>query len=201
MTAGSGPGTLAAQAAPPGTAGGNGTALTTGGAGGTGSAIARRLRADGFRVVITDVDRAAGERVRHDLQVEFIRCDCASEPDMRHAVRLSGPVQVLNDSAVIEPMPVPDRPLPLLSVPFPLEVLQVRTLPVLVSFSVVVPALAVMAPPGLTVQVAATPVLLAANAELADRASIPASAALMTRTLPARLRIVIRVSPLPDQRA
>jgi len=95
MTADSGPGTLAAQAAAPGTAGGNGTALVTGGAGGIGSAIARRLRADGFRVVITDVDRAAGERVRHDLQVEFIRCDCASEPDMRHAVRLSGPVQVL----------------------------------------------------------------------------------------------------------
>ncbi len=101
MTAGSGPGTLAAQAAPPGTAGGNGTALITGGAGGTGSAIARRLRADGFRVVITDVDRAAGERVRHDLQVEFIRCDCASEPDMRHAVRLSGPVQVLVNSVGI----------------------------------------------------------------------------------------------------
>src|SRR6266699_735299 len=116
-------------------------------------------------------------------------------------VRPRGPLQVLKDSAVIEPMPVPDRPLPLLSVPLPLEDAQDKVLPVLVSFSVVVPALAVMAPPGLTVQVAATPVLLAANAELADRASIPASAALMTRTLPARLRIVIRVSPLPDRRA
>src|SRR6266571_5610836 len=104
-------------------------------------------------------------------------------------VRLSGPVQVLNDSAVIEPMPVPDRPLPLLSVPFPLEVLQVRTLPVLVSFSVVVPALAVMAPPGLTVQVAATPVI-AAIALPALRPSTPVRAALVTRTLPARLRIM-----------
>src|SRR6516164_1373413 len=99
-------------------------------------------------------------------------------------VRPSGPVQLLKDIAVIEPMPVPDRPLPFLAVPLPLDVLQVRTLPVLVSFSVVTPALAVMAPPGLTVQVAAT-------AELADRASTPASAALMTRALPARLKIVI----------
>src|SRR6516165_253251 len=107
-------------------------------------------------------------------------------------VRPSGPVQLLKDSAVIEAMPVPDRPLPFLAVPLPLDVLQVRTLPVLVSFSVVTPALAVMAPPGLTVQVAATPVwVVAAIAELADRASTPASAALMTRALPARLKIVI----------
>src|SRR5215472_7048740 len=111
-------------------------------------------------------------------------------------VRPSGPVQVLNDSAVIEPMPVPDSPLPLLTVPLLVEVWQDRVLPVFVSFSVVTPALAVMAPPGLTVQVAATPVLVAASAELADRASTPASAALMTRALPARLMIVMGV-PLP----
>ena len=73
--------------------------------------------------------------------------------------------------------------------------------PVFLSFSVVFPALAVMAPPGLTVQVAATPALVAASAELADRASIPASAAPVTRTLPARLRIVIGCSLLPDRRA
>src|SRR6516164_5085056 len=108
-------------------------------------------------------------------------------------VRPSGPVQLLKDIAVIEPMPVPDRPLPFLAVPLPLDVLQVRTLPVLVSFSVVTPALAVMAPPGLTVQVAATPVSVAAVAELADRASIPANAAPVTITMPARLRIVMDV--------
>ena len=98
-------------------------------------------------------------------------------------VRLSGPVQLLKPSAVIEPMPVPDSPLPFLTVPLPLDDVQVRTLPVFVSFSVVVPALAVMAPPGLTVQVAATPALVAASAELADRASSPASAAPVTRAL------------------
>src|SRR5579871_20225 len=114
--------------------------------------------------------------------------------------RPSGPVQLVNVSAVIEAMPVPDRPLPFLAVPLPLDDVQVRTLPVLVSFRVVVPALAVMAPPGLTVQVAATPAFVAAPAALADRASIPASATPVTRALPARLRIVMGV-PLPDRLA
>src|SRR6266568_2725931 len=82
--------------------------------------------------------------------------------------------------------PVPDSPLPDLTEPLPLEDAQVRVLPVLVSFSVVVPALAVMAPPGLTVQVAATP-LIAAIALPALRPSTPVRAALVTRTLPARL--------------
>src|SRR5580700_10601735 len=56
-------------------------------------------------------------------------------------VRPSGPVQLLKVSAVIEPMPVPDSPLPLLTVPLPAEDVQVRTLPVFESLSVVVPAL------------------------------------------------------------
>src|SRR6516165_9579607 len=89
----------------------------------------------------------------------------------------NGPVQLLNDSAVIEAIPVPDRPLPFLAVPLPLDDVQVSLVPVLLSVSVVVPAFAVMAPPGLTVQVAAIPALVVAPAELTDRASIPASPA------------------------
>src|SRR6266699_2661608 len=49
-------------------------------------------------------------------------------------VRPSGPVQLLKESAVIEPIAVPDRPLPLLTVPLPLEDVQLRTLPVFESF-------------------------------------------------------------------
>lgn len=70
-------------------------ALITGGAGGIGSAIARRLKADGFRVVITDVDSAAGDRVSDELQVDFLSGDSASEADMRRVVEHSGPVHVL----------------------------------------------------------------------------------------------------------
>jgi NAD(P)-dependent dehydrogenase (short-subunit alcohol dehydrogenase family) len=72
-----------------------GSALITGGAGGIGSGIARRLKADGFRVVITDIDREAGTRVRDELQVEFIPGDSASEADMRCVVESSEPVEVL----------------------------------------------------------------------------------------------------------
>jgi len=83
------------QLAPPGPPRHQGSAIVTGGAGGIGSQVARRLQADGFRVVITDVDRAAGERVRAELGVEFVLADSASEADMRRAVDLAGPVEVL----------------------------------------------------------------------------------------------------------
>jgi len=72
-----------------------GGALITGGAGGIGSHIARRLKADGFRVVITDIDRGNGEQVADELQVEFIVGDCASEADMRRVVEGSEPLEVL----------------------------------------------------------------------------------------------------------
>jgi NAD(P)-dependent dehydrogenase (short-subunit alcohol dehydrogenase family) len=72
-----------------------GGALITGGAGGIGSQIARRLKADGFRVVITDIDREKGGRVADELQVGFIPGDCASEADMRRAVEGSEPLEVL----------------------------------------------------------------------------------------------------------
>lgn len=72
-----------------------GGALITGGAGGIGSAIARRLKADGFRVVITDIDREKGARVADELQVEFIPGDSASDADMRRAVEGSEPLEVL----------------------------------------------------------------------------------------------------------
>jgi NAD(P)-dependent dehydrogenase (short-subunit alcohol dehydrogenase family) len=72
-----------------------GGALITGGAGGIGSEIARRLKADGFRVVITDIDSEAGARVRDELQVEFVPGDATSEADMRRVVASAGPVDVL----------------------------------------------------------------------------------------------------------
>src|SRR5690242_16274061 len=79
---------LAAQQPTPG----KGNALITGGAGGIGSAITARLKADGFTVFITDIDRAAGEKAGGDLGAVFIEADCASEADMRRAVTASAPV-------------------------------------------------------------------------------------------------------------
>jgi hypothetical protein len=53
---------------------------------------------------------------------------------------------------VTEPMAVPDSPLPLLSVVFVAEDVHVSAVPVVVSFRVVVPDVALMTLPGLTVQ-------------------------------------------------
>src|SRR5215472_18112052 len=58
-------------------------------------------------------------------------------------------------AALIDPMPVPGILMPPLSVPDMRAELQVSTVPVVVSFSVVFPAVAVMAPPGRTLQTVA----------------------------------------------
>src|SRR6516164_8965578 len=62
--------------------------------------------------------------------------------------RPKGPVQLLKLSAVTEPRLVPAIPWPLLRVLAVFEDLHDSTEPVAVSFSVVVPAFAVILPPG-----------------------------------------------------
>jgi NAD(P)-dependent dehydrogenase (short-subunit alcohol dehydrogenase family) len=70
-------------------------ALITAGAGGIGREIARRLKSDGYRVFITDIDTAAGARVRDELGVEFIKCDSGVYDEMRAAVAQVGEMEVL----------------------------------------------------------------------------------------------------------
>jgi hypothetical protein len=65
--------------------------------------------------------------------------------------RLNGPVHLVKLIEVTEPMAVPDSPLPLLSVVFAAEDVHVSAVPVEVSFRVVVPDVALMTLPGLTV--------------------------------------------------
>src|SRR5215471_212332 len=106
-------------------------------------------------------------------------------------IRPPGPVQLVNASDVIEPMPVPDSPLPLLSVAAPFEDAQDSETPLRVSVRVAFPDVAVVGPPGLTVQVAAT-------AGAALRPITPAIAAPRKRTLPVRLRIAMGPISLID---
>src|ERR1051326_3400987 len=107
-------------------------------------------------------------------------------------VRPSGPVQPLNVSVLIEPMLVPLIPLPLFSVPVDFEDVQLSTLPVLVSVSFVVPADAVMAPPGWMVKVMATARATPAVAPIAAAVAAP-----VTRILrESRFRKAIRASLL-----
>src|ERR1700722_2261319 len=96
----------------------------------------------------------------------------------------SGPERVVNVADLMDAMPVPDSPLPDFAVPVALEDLHVRVLPVEVSFRVVVLADPVMAPTGLTVQVAA-------RACDAPSPMVAAAAAVARRTLPERFHMQI----------
>src|SRR5690348_16433255 len=85
---------------------------------------------------------------------------------------------------LIDPMPEPGSPLPALSGPDMVEDAQVSEAPDLVSVSVVVPAAAVMAPPGRTVQVVAVP---AGTPRAVTRTAVPPAA----RMRPYRLLIAV----------
>ncbi|CAD6210803.1 unnamed protein product [Miscanthus lutarioriparius] len=63
-------------------------AIVTGGARGIGEAIVRLFVKHGARVVIADIDDAAGEALASALgpQVSFVRCDVSVEEDVRRAV-------------------------------------------------------------------------------------------------------------------
>ncbi|MEM9176590.1 MAG: glucose 1-dehydrogenase [Myxococcota bacterium] len=89
------------------------TAIVTGAARGSGEAIARRLVADGARVVLTDLRDAPGEAIAADLgdRARFLHADITDEDDWQTAVDLAqsafGPLTTLvNNAAVIHLAPI-----------------------------------------------------------------------------------------------
>src|SRR5579859_1051392 len=98
--------------------------------------------------------------------------------------------QPLRVSDVTVPIPVPDSPVPVLKEPFAVDEVQVTDWPAVESVTMVVPALAVVAPPGLTVHVAAV-----AKAGAAAMPMTAAVAALVISAFPKRLRIAL--TPFP----
>lgn len=62
--------------------------LVTGGASGLGAAVVRRLAGHGARVVIADLNDAAGSALAAELgeQARFVRCNVAAEADAQAAV-------------------------------------------------------------------------------------------------------------------
>jgi hypothetical protein len=98
--------------------------------------------------------------------------------------------QPLTVRDVMVPIPEPERPLPVLNDPFAVEDVQVTDWPAVESVTVVVPAFPVVAPPGLTVHVAAV-----ANAGAAAMPMTAAVAALVISAFPKRLRIAL--TPFP----
>jgi NAD(P)-dependent dehydrogenase (short-subunit alcohol dehydrogenase family) len=83
------------------------TAVITGGGSGIGLASARRLASEGARVVIADVDTAAGQAVADEVQGLFVRTDVtvAAEVDalFAAAVEAYGNVDVAFNNAGISP--------------------------------------------------------------------------------------------------
>ena len=68
--------------------------IVTGGARGIGLACSRRFYKDGYRVVIADIDEAAGQSVREEIianggQAVFVRVDVAEKLDIHNLIAVT----------------------------------------------------------------------------------------------------------------
>lgn len=75
------------------------TALVTGGASGIGAATARRLAAEGARVVVADLDGAAAQSVASEIDGEVAVFDVADASAARAGVEATGPFEILVNNA------------------------------------------------------------------------------------------------------
>jgi 3alpha(or 20beta)-hydroxysteroid dehydrogenase len=88
-------------------------AIVTGAARGTGAAIARRLVADGAKVLLLDLRDELGEAVAKDLSssARYLHADVTQEEDWREAAKLAesafGPLTtVVNNAAILHIAPI-----------------------------------------------------------------------------------------------
>ncbi len=80
----------------------SGSALITGGTGGFGTAVARRLLAAGTAVVLADIDIGRGPGIATELGATFVHCDVASRAALNNAVAVAerlGPLQMVHLNA------------------------------------------------------------------------------------------------------
>lgn len=83
-------------------------ALITGGAAGLGKAVALRLVADGARVVISDIDAAAGEAAASELRCDFLEQDVTDEAQWCNVIqtveqRHHGLHVLVNNAGIVGP--------------------------------------------------------------------------------------------------
>jgi len=82
------------------------SALISGGASGLGAATATLLVQHGMRVVIADVQDAAGQALAAEIGAQFVHCDVTSEADVQaavHAAQALAPLRVAVSCAGIAP--------------------------------------------------------------------------------------------------
>jgi NAD(P)-dependent dehydrogenase (short-subunit alcohol dehydrogenase family) len=90
----------------------SGIAVVTASASGIGREIARSLGRDGYRVVISDIDREGGAALARELDAEFRTCDMRQPAEIEALFDGLGPIDVLVNNAGIAG---PTRPLPEIS--------------------------------------------------------------------------------------
>jgi 3(or 17)beta-hydroxysteroid dehydrogenase len=84
----------------------NKIAIVTGGASGLGAAVARRFASEGAKVVLTDVQAAAGQRLADELRCDFISQDVTDEKQWEavigQVVSRHGGLHILVNNAGVE---------------------------------------------------------------------------------------------------
>src|SRR4051794_4481014 len=75
------------------------TALVTGAASGIGAATARRLAAEGARVVVADVDVQGADQVAAELGGTALAMDVRDSESVRAGIEAAGPIEVLVNNA------------------------------------------------------------------------------------------------------
>ena len=115
-----------------------GLAVVTASASGIGREIARMLRRDGYRVVVSDIDRVGGAAVAQELQAQFRACDMREPAQIEALFDGLGPIDVLVNNAGIAG---PTRPLPEISPAQWQEVVDINLTAAFLTCRIVVPGM------------------------------------------------------------
>ncbi|RMH21888.1 MAG: SDR family oxidoreductase [Gammaproteobacteria bacterium] len=82
-----------------------GLAIVTGAGRGIGKAIAQRLKADGFQLLIADLDAEAGEQAASELDARFLKCNVGDENSVAQLFKaadgMGSPLHVVVNNAGI----------------------------------------------------------------------------------------------------
>ncbi len=114
-----------------------GTAVVTASASGIGLEIARVLKRDGYRVILSDIDRERGTAAANELQSEFRACDMRRPADIEALFAGLDPQVLVNNAGIAGPT----RPLPEIELHEWQEVIDVNLTAAFLSCRLVVPGM------------------------------------------------------------